>query len=251
MASTLVIGGTGGIGASIVRRFAREGHSVHFTYLRAHRTAEDIVEAGQQDPGKVTASQLDLRDDDAIVELVNSQPDDLETVVFAAASGVQRPFGSFRRKHLEWSMAVNFRSCALLFQKALPKLNTGNGSMLYFTSSGSRFVLPHYFSVAASKAAGEAMIRYAAVYSGRVGVRVNGICSGLVDTKAIHTFPRWEHFVADTADRTPMGRLVACDEVAEVAWWLASPAARMVTGHILVVDGGYEISQMLRPGDEL
>ena len=244
-ASTLVFGGTGGIGQAVVRRFAGTGDSVCFTYLRAEESAQRLVAEMVRQGHDVSCQQLDARDDAATRAIVQSCGDPLHTVVFAVASGVHRPLEDVKPKHVDWTFDVSARSFLLLFGHVLGPLARNGGTITTLSSVGSRRVLPNYALVGMAKAAMEATVRYAAVEAAPRGVRVNCVCAGVVDTKAIESFPdRGERLRAASA-RTPMGRLVTPEEVAAAIAWLASPEAAMVTGHNLVVDGGFELPEML------
>lgn len=247
MPTVLVVGGSGGIGSAIVRRFAREGHSITFTYLRAEQAAGAVVEEARALGGTATAEQLDARDVERIASIVAGCGDELTTVVFAAASGVQRPLADVRMKHCDWTFQTNQRSFVALYQASLAPLAHTQGSLLALTSSGSRRVLPDYALVGASKAAIETLVRYAAYESAAAGIRVNSVCPGLVETKALNSFPEIGRRLRATAGATPLGRLVTPEEVANVVFWLAGDDARMITGHNLVIDGGWELGNSTGP----
>ena len=68
---------------------------------------------------------------------------------------------------------------------------------------------------------------------------MNAICAGVVETEALDHFPSRETIVAESQRRTPSGRLVTPEEVADVAVFLCSPLARAITGQSIVVDNGY------------
>jgi enoyl-[acyl-carrier protein] reductase III len=95
--------------------------------------------------------------------------------------------------------------------------------------------------VGVSKAAVEALVRYLAVELAPQDIRVNAVSAGLVETGALAYFPERERMLEEFALRTPAGRLVEPRDVAEVVCFLASPAAGMIRGQTIVVDGGYSI----------
>jgi enoyl-[acyl-carrier protein] reductase III len=241
MSTTLVIGGSGGIGAALVRKYARNGDDVVFTYLKAEEVAKALVKECSEFPGSATCLQADSRDDEATRTALALCDHDLHTVVFSAASAVNRPLAAARGRHWDWTFDVNVRGFALLFRDALPALAETKGSLIALTSLGSRRVIPRYAIVGACKAAIDTTVRYAAVEAGPHGVRVNSVCPGVVDTKALHAFPDFRRAVEDAAAKTPLGRLVTPSEVADVVFWLASEEASMITGQSIVIDGGWEL----------
>jgi enoyl-[acyl-carrier protein] reductase III len=76
---------------------------------------------------------------------------------------------------------------------------------------------------------------------GPKGVTVNTISAGVVDTEALNFFPSKDLIIETTRARTPNGRIVTPEEVADVAVFLASPLARGITGQTIVVDNGYSV----------
>lgn len=242
MATALIVGGTGGIGNALVHRFTANGDDVVFTYLRAEDSAKALCDAVAHNPGSATARQLDVRDIDRLVEIGDDVSAlELRSVLFTAASGVSRRLLETRKRHWSWVFEVNVRPLVPLLQHTVDALAEQEGTFFAFTSLGSRVVFPRYSLVGAAKAAIEATVRYAAAEVGPRGVRVNAICPGVIETKALRAFPGYAEQFAGIIDRTPLGRLVRCDEVADIAFWLASPPARMITGQVIVVDGGWEI----------
>jgi enoyl-[acyl-carrier protein] reductase III len=243
MGTVLVVGGTGGVGSSVVQTFAREGHDVVFTYLKAEDTAEKLTHDCAQYPGAVTARRLDVRDDDAVTDVVRSCEAALHHVVFAAASGILKPLADVKRKHWDWTFDVNVRAFGLLFRDTLAPLAAHGGTLTAMTALGSRRVMPAYAIVGAAKAAIENVVRYAAVEAGPHAVRVNAVCPGVIETKALDHFP--EHgrrMVSEATARTPLGRLVTTQEVADLVLWLTGDSARMITGQAIVIDGGWELN---------
>ena len=102
-------------------------------------------------------------------------------------------------------------------------------------------MLENYALVGASKAAMEAVVRHLAVELAPRGIRVNAVSAGLVETEALEYFPNRETMLDDARTKTPAGRMVSVDDVADAVAFLCSPDAAMIVGHTLVVDGGYSL----------
>ncbi|MHB8464114.1 MAG: SDR family oxidoreductase [Acidimicrobiales bacterium] len=241
MGTALIIGGSGGLGSAMVRRFAGAGDDVVFTYLMAQSAAHALVEECAPLAGRVTAERFDLRRLDRLEEIVEKAGDDLRCVVLSAASGIPKPLTETRAKHWEWTFAVNVRPVVPIFQHSFEALKATGGCMIACTSLGSRLAAPYYGLLGAAKAAVEATVRYAAVEGGPHGIRVNALCPGPIETKALKAFPDVGRGLLEAARRTPMRRLATCEEVAGIAFWLASREAAMITGQVIIVDGGLEI----------
>jgi enoyl-[acyl-carrier protein] reductase III len=241
--NVLVIGGTGGIGRAIVRRFLDQDAAVVFTYLKSEESASDLVTELTKDGGDVRACQLDIRSESAIAQVVADVGRPIDAVVLRAASGAKRSLANAKPKHIDWAYTVNVRALALLYQEVLPVLSESRGALVALSSIGGRHVLHDYALLGVAKAGVEAIVRYAAVEAAPHGVRVNSVCPGVVDTSALSTFPDGEGFLAHHRVNTPAGRCVTTDEVAATVTWLAGPEARMITGQNIVVDGGWEVNR--------
>ena len=245
MAQVLVIGGSGGIGSAIVRRYARDGRDVHFTYLKSEKSAAAVAASCADAAGGVTFEQLDIRSAERIAEVVERCGDPLEVAVFSAANGVLGVAAEAKPRHWSWTLDINARGLGLLYRATVDPLARTRGSLIALTSVGSRSVLPGYGLLGAAKAAMEAAVRYFAVESGPLGVRANSVCPGVIDTRGLQAFPHRERHLVEAAANTPLGRLVTCDEVANLVVWLTSDDARMITGQNIVIDGGWELTGLL------
>lgn len=241
-ASVLVLGGSGAIGGAVVRRFASDGQDVHFTYVKSERAAEAVLADCEDLPGRVTADRVNVREEDDIAKALAACGDELRTVVFSAVSGVLKPLDEARRKHWDWTFEINARAFGLLARDVLRQLAPTGGSLMALTALGARRVMPDYALVGAAKAAVESTVRYAAAEGGPNGIRVNAVCPGVIHTKALDAFPAdARRIVEDAEARTPMGRLVTTEEVADLVAFLAGDAGRMITGQVVVIDGGWEL----------
>jgi gluconate 5-dehydrogenase len=118
----------------------------------------------------------------------------------------------------------------------------GDGSIIFITSMAVLFGLPQVAAYTASKAALDGLVRQLAVEFGADGVRVNAIAPGFIETDMNRPiFQKDPDRLARILARTPAGTLGRVEDVAEAAVYLASPAARFVTGISLPVDGGASI----------
>jgi enoyl-[acyl-carrier protein] reductase III len=143
-------------------------------------------------------------------------------------------------KHWDWTLNANSRALFTLVRHAAPQMEPGS-AVVATTSLGSQRVLDNYVLVGVSKAALEALVRYFAVELAERDIRVNAVSAGLVETGALAYFPNREAMLEWYERRTPAGRLVEPRDVAEVVCFLASPAAEMIRGQTVIVDGGYSV----------
>ena len=105
-------------------------------------------------------------------------------------------------------------------------------------------MLPDYVVVGASKAALEAVTRYLAVELAPLGIVVNAVSGGTVLTDALKHFRALEDgsILGGGAERVPAGRMVTPEDIANVVAFLCTPAAEMIRGQVIVVDGGYTLT---------
>ena len=236
--SVLVTGGSRGIGKAISLRFAELGaRRVAVSYLRndtaAEETAEEIRKLGAE-PVLLRGNLGDADKTKALLEEAGA----LDVIISNAATGVIRPFQELDEKHWDWTLNANARALFTIAREASPAMPAGS-SIVAISSLGSDRVLDNYVLVGVSKATLEALVRYLAVELAPQDIRVNAVSAGLVETGALDYFPNREEMLRFYRERTPAGRLVEPEDVADVVCFLASPAAAMIRGQTLIVDGGY------------
>ena len=164
----------------------------------------------------------------------------LDVLVSNAASGVLKNALELSAKHWDWVMATNARPLMLCAQEAA-KMMTSGGRVISLSSVGSGRVIPGYAAVGVSKAAAEAITRYLAVELAPRGITVNTVCAGAIDTDIWRMIPDGERLLGAAKSRTPAGDLVSAEAVADIVYFLASPAAQPIQGQIIVADGGYSL----------
>jgi enoyl-[acyl-carrier protein] reductase III len=236
--SVLVTGGSRGIGRAISLRFAESGaRRVAVSYLRNDKAAEETAEEIR----KLGAEPLLLRGnlgDPEKTRALLEEAGPLDVIVSNAATGVIRPFQELDEKHWDWTLNANARALFTIAREAAPTMPAGS-SIVAISSLGANRVLDNYVLVGVSKATLEALVRYLAVELAPQDIRVNAVSAGLVETGALDYFPNREEMLGFYRERTPAGRLVEPEDVADAVCFLASPAAAMVRGQTLIVDGGY------------
>jgi len=240
----LVTGASRGIGRVIAHKLAAAGCDVAANYYNSHDEAEALCVAIRAMGRRACAIQGNVGNPESVEELFaefRRHFDRLDILVSNAASGVLKPALEMSLKHWRWCLETNALALALLAQRAVPLMPAG-GRIIAMSSLGSTRAIPDYGFVGASKAALESLVRTLAQELGPRGIRVNAVSAGVVDTDALRHFPNRESLLSSFAERAPAGPVLTAQDVAGAVYLLCLPEAAMVTGHTLVVDGGFSIS---------
>ncbi len=238
--NVLVTGGTRGIGRAISLQFARAGAAVIANYVRGQQAAESLFAQAEEEQLRLTLCRADLTIDkglDAIEQSITGLDGGLHALVHCAATGVHKSFDELTVRHLDWTVALNVRAFFALVKRLLPRF-ASEASIVAVSSQGALRVVPAYSLVGASKGALESLARHLAVELVSRGIRVNIVSPGAVATDAWAAMPDAQARLSELAKRTPIGRLVTPEEIAQAAQFLCSDAARAIIGQTLIVDGG-------------
>jgi NAD(P)-dependent dehydrogenase (short-subunit alcohol dehydrogenase family) len=238
--NVLVSGGTRGIGRAVSLQFARAGATVVSNYVRGQKAADSLLAQAQEEQLGLTLCRADLTIEkglETIEQCVMGLKGGLHCLVHCAATGVHKPFKELTLRHYDWTFALNVRAFFELVRRLLLRFSAG-ASIVAVSSQGALRVVPAYSIVGASKGALEAMARHLAVELAPRGIRVNIIVPGAVATEAWASMPDAQTRLTELANRSPLGRLVTAEEVAQAASFLCSDAARAIIGQTLIVDGG-------------
>jgi enoyl-[acyl-carrier protein] reductase III len=244
----LITGSGRGIGRVIALHFARLGADVVVNFFRnrtpAEQTVADIEALGRR-ALLVKADIGNLDDLQRLFDETAAAFGGLDILVHNAASGYNRPVMEQKPKGWDWTMNINARSLLFAAQHAVPLMEQrGGGSIVSISSPGAQYVLPDYSVVGASKAALEALTRYLAVELAPHNIVANAISPGVVETEALRHFEATSQsdIFEKVSSNTPAGRLVLPQDVAELTAFLCSPAASMIRGQVIVIDGGYTLT---------
>ena len=243
--TALVTGATRGIGRAIARKLATAGCDVVVNYYNSHEQAEalcaEIHAMGRRAWAVKASVGIPESVDELFEELDKERISQIDIIVSNAASGVLKPALEMTIKHWRWCLETNALALNLLAQRAVAKMPAG-GSIIALSSLGAARAMPGYGFIGASKAALESLVRTLAQELGPRGIRVNTVSAGVVDTDALSYFPNREELLENYAHRTPLGPTLAPEDVAGAVYLLCLPESRMITGHTLIVDGGFCIS---------
>ena len=240
----LVTGSSRGIGRAIALSLADFKVDVAINYLRNRTRAEETAHEIEGRGVRALVLKGNVAKPDHVERLFSLIGDSwggLDVVVSNAASGVLRPARELTLHHFDWSMHINAAALLPITQQFLNMASTGEKALVAVSSLGALRAIPNYTAVGASKAALESMVRHLAAEFAPEGLRINAVSAGTVDTDALLHFPNRDELLAGALERTPAGRLVHPQDVANVVIFLCTQYASMIHGQTLIVDGGYSI----------
>ena len=243
----LVTGSGRGIGKAIALHLAREGAAVIINFFRNRDPAEETAQLIRDMGRKVQVIKANVGEIEGINSLFDSIEETfgrLDILICNAASGYNRPVMEQKPKGWDWTMNINARSFLFTSQRAASLMeNTGGGHIVSISSPGSFRVMPDYVVVGASKAAMEALTRYLAVELGPLGIVVNAVSPGVVETDALKHFDplKDDKIIPKVIDQTPAGRIATPQDVANLVAFLCTKEAEMIRGQVIVLDGGFTL----------
>lgn len=237
----LITGGGTGIGLGIAKAFVRSGAKVILVGRREVVLKQACHELGDQ-AHWIAGDVHDLAKKPSFpnqCEAIFSSP----VSILIHNAGVNAKLNSLQvtSEQFESILTINLTSAFLLTQALIPTMiKHGSGSIIMITSMAAIMGLPRVAAYTASKSALEGLVRTLAVEYGPMGIRVNGIAPGFIETemtrKAFDGDPERKNKVLS---RTPLGKMGSPEDIGTAAVYLSSDAARFVTGIHLPIDGGF------------
>ncbi len=241
----LVTGSSRGIGKRIALRLAEQGYDLVINYSRSKQAALDTAAEIEALGRRAIVVKANVGKPEKIKELfgkIDEEYGRLDILVNNAASGVLRPIMELEESHWDWTMDINSKALLFCAQESAKRMEKqGGGKIVSLSSLGSIRYLKNYTTIGVSKAAVEALTRYLAVEFAEKGIVVNAVSGGAVDTDALSHFPNREELLNDAAQRTPAGRIVEAEDIADTVMFLLSDQAKMIRGQTIIVDGGISL----------
>jgi len=240
MHNVLVTGGSRGIGLAIAQRLAGAGYNVIAVARRDSDELRAASEAAAQGSGRIAFRAFDLSATDAIPAFVKSLRDDFGAIyglVNNAGIGTEGLLATMHNSEIEALMRLNVLSPIILTKYVVRHMMADGGGRVINMSSIIASTGYNGLSVyGASKAAATGFTRSLAREVGKLGITVNAIAPGFIDTELTHSLgPEQRQRIAG---RSALRRLPETDDVASMVEYLLGEGGRNITGTVLTVDAG-------------
>lgn len=237
------------IAYGIAEAFHQQGAELAFTYQ--NEKLKSRVEKFADGWGSSLIFPCDVADDaeiDAVFTELGKHWDSIDIIIHSVGYA---PAHELDGNYVDVTTREGFRTAHdissysfVALAKAARNMMHENSSLLTLTYLGAEKVLQNYNVMGLAKASLQANVRYMAASLGRDGIRVNGISAGPIKTLAASGIKSFRKMLAENARRAPLRRNVTIAEVGNAAAFLSSDLASGITGEILYVDGGFNVTGM-------
>ena len=235
----LVTGGSRGIGASVVRRFAAAGSSVVVSYRSRHDAARQLTDELTGLGQTCVAIAGDIADPEGPESVVRATVERfgrVDVLVNCAGVGTYKPLGQMDAAFVREILDANVVGTVMMVQAVLPHMPSPGGRIVNFASALAYRPIPTSSVYSASKAAVVTLTHAFAKELGPKGITVNAVAPGVIETDMT------EKILQERGDQivsmTPLARIGQPADIAGIVAFLASPEAGWITGRTIIADGG-------------
>jgi len=240
----LVTGGSKGIGRATAKSFAENGNKVAVADIdkeAGRQTVEEINEAGYE-AIFIKTNVADVEEVKAMVAQVVDKFGRLDYAFNnAGIEGAQSPTADCAIENWQNVIDINLNGVWYSMKYEIPKmLETGGGAIVNMSSVAGKVGFANIPAYAASKHGVNGLTKTAALEYAQENLRVNAVCPGVIETEMIDRFAGGDEEARKQMENmAPAGRMGDPREIADAVVWLCSKEASYVTGHPLVIDGGF------------
>ncbi|HEU5461309.1 MAG TPA: glucose 1-dehydrogenase [Nitrososphaeraceae archaeon] len=267
----VITGSSRGIGKAIAKEFAKNKYSV----LLNARDEKELIETVQEikngisDPSQVAYLTGDISEEKICISLIEEAINKFGRINVlvnnAGISGPSQRTNNISAKDWDYVIGVNLRGTFLCTREALKYMTSGsnnnnnnindengnnknydydlNYSIINISSVHESIPMPYSAPYSASKGGMEMLTKNIALEVAKKGIRINGIAPGAINTPMNKDIMEDPQKKKQEEEKIPMGRIGEPEEIAKVAFFLASTDASYITGTTLYVDGGFTLSQ--------
>lgn len=246
----LVTGGSRGIGRAVALTLADRGADIALNYRANHEAAAEVVRAIQAHGRRALPLPADIADGEQIrrmFDAIGKEFGHLDILVANAAATAFKPALELRAHNIEKTYAITVQAFILCAQEAAKLMAGKRGRMVAISGIGSLGYFPGYSALGSAKAALEVLVKYLAVELAPLGISVNAVSPGLVETNSSrlykgNDYAPWRSRVVAV---TPKARVGSPEDIAKVVAFFCSADSGWVTGQTLVADGGLTLISQL------
>lgn len=240
----IVTGGSAGIGRATVKCFADDGAKVVIADVLSAQ-GEDLAQSINAAGGSALFVKCDVAKEEDVINVVEAAVKKFGRIDYAfnnaGVEGQPAPTDECSNENWERTINVNLRGVWWCMKYEIRQmLKQGGGSIVNCSSIAGMVGLEGIPAYVASKHAVIGLTKTAALENAKKRIRVNAVCPGVIRTAMIDRFTKGESQAMNAlTEDEPVGRLGKPEEIASAVKWLCSEGSAFVTGHALVVDGGW------------
>ena len=244
--TALITGSSRGIGRGIALRFAQDGANVVINYVGSRQAAEDALADVENAGARGVLLQADVSSTAEVSQLIDDAAaafGALDILVNNAGIEKHAPFWDISEADYDRVMAVNVKGAFFAAQAMVRHLRAARrpGRIINISSVHEDLAFPNFAAYCASKGAMRMMARTLAVELGPLGITVNNIAPGAIETPINTSLLNDPRKLTSLLQQIPLGRLGQPEDVAGLAAFLASDDAAYVTGATFYIDGGLSV----------
>ncbi len=249
----LILGASSGIGAECAKRLAKHGVNIYGLYLRKKNSEIDLIKNEISKYGvqvifkKANASNEEARKK-IVTELKTIQNINFQFLIHSIAFGTLKKMidvdnDELNKKNIDMTMDVMCNNLIYWTQELFHNKLINKGShILSMTSSGGRKNWDNYGAVSLAKAGLESATRQLSIELAEFGISVNAIQAGVTDTKALRLIPNSKKMIEKACLSNPHKRLTTPSDIADFVELLINYKSSWLTGNIIRIDGGEDIT---------